>query len=98
MNPETKRIERIERLITAHPLAAVGVGFAVGALAGVLAAGKDRGRIRGAVFGALSGLLVSVVRDAMLGQLGGYAKSWIDQRDRSRATSFEPEVETFFEH
>ena len=90
--------EKLEQLIRAHPLAAVGGALACGAFAGILAAGKHRGPVGRAVSAAVSGVMVSLVRNLIFGG----AKSWIDQRDRpaatQAATSYEPAVENFFEH
>jgi len=87
--------ETLERMVRAHPVVAVGGALAAGAVAGLLAAGgKDRGRVSRAVSAALSAVLVSLVRELVVGG----ARSWIDQRDRETATSYEPQVESFFEH
>jgi hypothetical protein len=91
-----ERLNKLEQLIIDHPLIAVSGAFLVGATIGLLRA--PPGRVGRAIGAAVSALAISAVREAAFNAVSGYAKSWIDQRDRQTKTSYEPAVETMFEH
>ena len=89
-------MSKLEQLIVDHPLIAVGGAFVIGASIGLLRA--PPGRVGRAFGAAVSALVVTAVRELAFNAVSGYAKSWIDQRDRQTKTSYEPAVETMFEH
>lgn len=89
-------MNRLEQFVADHPLIAVAGALAIGASIGLLRA--PPGRVGRAINAAVSAIAVAAVREIAMRSLKGYAKSWIDQRDRENRTSYEPAVETMFEH
>ena len=100
-------MSRVEGLVTAHPLPAVGAAFALGALV-ALATGRsrDEGRsVGGMIVAGLGAVAVRLAKSYAIGRLGDAAKSWLlDERDGSqpsateRAASNVPATESFLGH
>lgn len=81
---------KLQGQVADHPWFAVGSAFALGALFGAV-----RGGILGRAIAATARVFaIAAIREAAK----GYAKHWTDQSERAAKTSYEPEVETFFEH
>ena len=102
MSPDIKR--ELEKRIEAHPLAAVAIALFAGAIVAVARGSRDaaprKRTISSAIIGGISALAMGVVKDALLGQLSGAAKSWLDP---DGAVSAAPEArrdgtESFLEH
>lgn len=80
MSPDIKR--ELETRISAHPLAAVAIALCAGAIVALARRTRDaaptKRTISSAIVGGISALAMGVVKDALLGQLSGAAKSWLD--------------------
>jgi hypothetical protein len=102
MTPDIKR--ELETRIEAHPLAAVAIALVAGAI--VALARGERGHaprkrtIGSAIIGGISALAMGVVKDALLGQLSGAAKSWLDPEGAMSAAggARRDPAESFLEH
>ena len=98
---------RIESMISAHPLPAVGAAFALGALV-AFASGRigKRGErsIGGMIVAGLGAVAVRLAKSYAFARLGDAAKSWFAENSRStpseteRAASREPATESFLRH
>jgi len=80
MSPDIKR--ELEARISAHPLAAVAIALCAGAIVALArrprTVAAQKRTISNAILGGISALAMGVVKDALLGQLSGAAKSWLD--------------------
>jgi hypothetical protein len=102
MTPDIKR--ELEARISAHPLAAVAIALCAGAVVALARRNTrdaaPRRTIGSAIIGGISALAMGVVKDALLGQLSGAAKSWLDLEGTMSAAPCarrEP-TESFLEH
>ena len=71
-----KRIE-IRETIADHPLAAVGIGAAVGAILGFVRPMPQRSLVSSTLGAAVSAVAVHLIREAAMRQLGNMAKSYL---------------------
>ncbi len=102
MSPAIKR--ELETRIEAHPLAAVVIALLAGAIVALARSTPDaaprKRTIGSTIVGGISALAMGIVKDALLGQLSGAAKSWLDPEGAMSAPpggSHDP-AESFLEH
>ncbi|MBA3454610.1 MAG: hypothetical protein H0T42_16085, partial [Deltaproteobacteria bacterium] len=80
MSPDIKR--ELEAKISAYPLAAVAIALLAGAVVALGRRSRDaattKRTVSSVLIGGISALAMGVVKDALLGQLSGAAKSWLD--------------------
>lgn len=100
----------LEARIAAHPLAAVGIAFALGAVLGlgskrrVVPEEPVRRGLGGAVVAGVTALAMRVAKDAAIRQLADATRGWLHRQygmeasDSERAASRDPSVEPFLEH
>lgn len=102
MSPDIKR--ELEARIKAHPLAAVAIALVAGAIVALARSTRDtaprKRTVSSVVIGGISALAMGVVKDALLGQLSGAAKSWLDPEGAMSAAPGAPRdtAESFLEH
>ncbi len=102
MSPDIKR--ELEARIEAHPLAAVALALFAGAIVALARGTREsaprKRTIGSAIVGGLSALAMGVVKDALLGQLTGAAKSWLDPDGAMSAAPGVPRdpADSFLEH
>jgi hypothetical protein len=92
----------LEAKIAEHPLIAIAVAFAAGAVLSMArratAAPAVKRSMGSLIVGGLGTLAMGFIKNAVLEQVSGAAKQWLDPEHPENAASRDQSVESFLEH